>query len=48
MTDRITWFGLRKYRKNILEKALATRVSEMFQEIGANHEITVDEMEGEL
>jgi putative transposase len=34
-----------KYRKRILEGALAARVEEMFKEIGEAYDITIDEME---
>ena len=34
-----------KYRKRILEGALAARVEEMFREIGAARDITIDELE---
>ena len=34
-----------KYRKRILEGALATRVEQMFGEIGDSYDITIDEME---
>ena len=34
-----------KYRKRVLEGALAGRVAEMFTEIGEQYDITIDEME---
>lgn len=34
-----------KYRKRILEGALATRVEQMFKEIADSYDITIDEME---
>jgi putative transposase len=34
-----------KYRKRILEGALAARVEEMFREIGEAYDITIDELE---
>ena len=34
-----------KYRKRILEGALAARVAEMFREIGEAYDITIDELE---
>ena len=34
-----------KYRKRILEGALAARVEEMFKEIADSYDITIDEME---
>src|SRR5947209_19425734 len=34
-----------KYRKRILESALAARVEQMFREIADSYDITIDEME---